>query len=200
MVLAVIIVTAIIMVISVFIIEPAPSIDKIARTPDMKKHLSSSVFPWSERIRGITQTVFEGMPPCFEYNESARRIYAIISARNKVIEYRALLDIISILLCQNTDTCTGERSRFKDRYTQVIGSGGNPRDALATDILKVYVKDVDLDKSIALFIVATVNLIQKHFDVLYRDEDFSSNERDSVNGLIRELLSTVVDEVYRKCV
>lgn len=183
-----------------FIIQEAPTLEEVVKRVDVKKVLSSSITPWSERLRGIEQTKYEGMPPCFELNPNVRDIYARLSARGKVVEHRMLLDTLSIMLCQSADTCTGQASKFKERYMQVLGSGGKPQDTVAQDTVKAYIRDIDMNKSIAVFLVACTYLLNMRVEALNQDADIPQNEKELIRGHVQTFLATALEDIYRKCV
>jgi len=187
-------------VVSFFVLQEAPTVDDVVKRVDVKKILSSSVAPWSERLRGIEQTRYEGMPPCFEHNPSVRDIYSVLAARDKIVHHRMLLDVLSIMLCQSADTCAGDQSKFKERLIQMLGSGANPQDKAAQDTVKAYIREIDTNKSIAQFLFACVHMLDRHVRALSDDGDVPTKEKELIQGHVRTFLATVLEDIYRKCV
>lgn len=193
--LVIVIVLSIVAVFWVF--KSAPSVDDADKKPTTT--LVSNAFPWSENLRNIKQTVYPGMPPCFEINSDARNMYAIIDSRQKKVQHRHFLDMLSIMLCQSADVCTGSTSRFKERSIQVYGSGGDPSDSNSRNIVAMFVSYPDDKLDITKFIVACVQLLYKHFGMITNDADIPDNEKQLLQGHLTSFLRTVLQDMYNKC-
>lgn len=199
LIVALVVVSVIAFMISSYIIvdAPNPATAELSRVSRQGKQLSPSFMPWSEELRGSSK-VSDIMPPCFDISVDARNIYRIIGSANKVMHHKSLLDVISVILCQTKDGCAKD-TKLKDRRMQMLGAGGNPKEAMAASQVNAVVDDFDPNTPIGQLLIASVDLINKSLLKVQDDPDMSESDKESIKGYVTAFLSTTLQNAYNAC-
>lgn len=205
LVIGLIITVTFVLVMAFVFIKPAPSgaFAELSRVNRSQQEVTPEIMRWSENLRGMRQTRYNNMPPCFEVDVFARQLYSQFPDDKKRLQHRIVLDVVSVMLCQRTDEC-GERSRLNDRLAQIIGSGGDVDSDRARQTVVAYIgSDVNTDTVtntvIGRFVVASVDLLQKSMETLKDDPELSDEIKNSLEGYIHSFLSSQLSEIYRQC-
>lgn len=151
---------------------------------------------WTEVNRGFTTNNF---PPCFDLSSEAKKIYTILSTYNLQKKYMMLLDVYSILLCQNTQIRARACSDtfVNDRLADLNTYGGNANDQNAVNIVK-SVTNLQNNKMGKLLVMAT-NLIEKQMGELKSDNTVSASDKQQIVGYNSLFYRNVYDFMNKRC-
>jgi hypothetical protein len=151
---------------------------------------------WSEHIRNMKD--YMTFPPCYDIDSNAKKIYAILERNDLIQRYQNILDILSILLClekKQADEC--RPLDLKDRFTQIIGMGGDTTDKQTREIVAAFIQ---IDESLkSRFIVGAVNLIEKNMATLLKDRDMTKTDKEQISGYIYSFYAMHLPLIHAKC-
>jgi hypothetical protein len=151
---------------------------------------------WTEVNRGFVTNNF---PPCYDLSAEARKMYTILNSYNLEKKYMMLLDVYSILLCQNTQIRARACSDtfLNDRLADLNTYGGNANDQNAVNIVK-SVTNLQNNKMGKLLVMAT-NLIEKQMSEIQKDNAISASDKQQMTGHNSLFYRNVYDFMNKRC-
>ena len=150
---------------------------------------------WSENLRKNESNGY--MPPCSQSDPFIKYTFAVLRRLNLVSRYFTLLDVLSVILCYESDSCNSVFD--KERLTQVINMGGDPHDKDALAHLKSFAKVDKVDSPTTRFLVAALNLVQKQSNLIKIDKDIPRQDADAILGHIYAFNVSHIDNIYKLC-
>jgi hypothetical protein len=152
---------------------------------------------WTENRRGFYSP--NEFPPGFDKSVEARRIYSILKGQNLDMTYMTLLDIYSILLCQeleqNAKPCsqTAVDARMKD--LQAYGGDVYSKNARA---IVQSVSNIKNNKVGQLLIIAC-DVLEKELDKISADGTITAGDKTAMKGLNAAFYRMHFDLLNRSC-
>lgn len=151
---------------------------------------------YSENLRNNKN--FEGFPPCYNMDPSAKNVFGILQRLNYVQRYYTLLDILSVILCLKEDQSRQcDQRNIKDRLVQVLGMGGNPDDEESKKKAAAFIPINETLQS--KFLVAALDLCERQVKVLRGDASVSKGDADQISGHIYSFYVANFATVYKTC-
>lgn len=151
---------------------------------------------WSENLRNNKN--FEGFPPCYNTDTSAKNVFSILQRLNYVQRYYTLLDIMSILLCLKEEQSRQCNQRdVKDRLVQVLGMGGNPNDEESKKKAAAFIPVNETLQS--KLIVAALDLCERQVKVMRGDASVSKIDADQISGHVYSFYVSNLATIYKAC-
>ena len=152
------------------------------------------IHAWTEMNR--KNNMFEKYPPCYDICGATRNIQDKLEIVNKKEEYHKLLDVYSIVLCQEKYK---DSPRAKEMMTQrindLISLGAEKKNVFGTEnILKEYTANnpIVLD-----FMYFATNLIQKEINRLSQDNIDSETKTkiEKLNEVFYEVHYPIISSI-----
>lgn len=137
-------------------------------------------------------------PPCYDIDVNAKRIFAILSKYNYLQKYHDLLDILSTVLCmEKIQYARCIPLDIQDRYTQVLGMGGDANDKVAREKAASFIPVNETP--ISKFLVGALHIVDRNMIMLQSDSTISKSDREQVSGNIYSFFATHYPQIYQKC-
>jgi hypothetical protein len=151
---------------------------------------------WIEVNRGFPATSF---PPCFESSGEVKKIYSILAGYNLQKKYIMLLDIYSMLLCEDLQIRAKACSDtfVNDRLADLHTYGGDANDQRAMEIVK-SVTNVRNNKMGKMLIMST-DLIEREMKSIQGDNAISKADKEQIFGYNSLFYRRVYDFMNRRC-
>ena len=147
---------------------------------------------WTENRRNNVS--FNKYPPCYDICGSTRNIYDEIERAGKLEEYKKLLDVYSIVLCQvKYINSRNVREMMMDRITELIKFGGDT-DERYSDVLGMYPTPCDRSR---LFMGLATSLIESEIRKIDSDGGFSEEVKQKIRGLNRSFYNNNYSVIAR---
>jgi hypothetical protein len=132
---------------------------------------------WTENRRNNVS--FNKYPPCYDICGSTRNIYEEIEIAGQINEYRNLLDVYSIVLCQVKHiNSSNVRTMMMDRISELIRIGGDTDENKYNNILSLYPTPCDRSR---LFMTLATSLIEQEIMKINSDENFTEEAIQKIN-------------------
>lgn len=136
---------------------------------------------WTENRRN--NVFFNKYPPCYDICGSTRNIYDEIERAGKLEEYKKLLDVYSMVLCQVKHiNSRNVREMMLDRITEFIKYGGDTDESKYSDVLGMYPTPCDRSR---LFMGLATSLIENEIRKIDMDFGFSEEAKQKIRGFNR---------------
>lgn len=163
---------------------------------------STSVTPvvsrinWTENNRGFSSTIFA---PCIDSASELKKIHSLLKGYNLEKKYMMLLDIYSMLMCQESQIRSRQCSDtfINDRLADLNTYGANPNDQYAVQIVK-SVTNLQNNKMGKLLVMAT-NLIEKQMKEIQSDNQISKSDKEQVSGYNSLFYRQHYDFMNKRC-
>lgn len=151
---------------------------------------------WSENNRGFSNTVF---PPCVDNVPEIKKIHSILKGYNLEKKYMVLLDVYSMLLCQEAQVRSRQCSDtfINDRLADLNTYGGNPNDQSAVGIVK-SVTNLQNNKMGKLLVMAT-SLIEAQMAEVAKDNQVSKSDKEQIAGYNSLFYRQHYDFMNKRC-
>jgi hypothetical protein len=151
---------------------------------------------WSEINRGFPSTNF---PPCCEPVAEVKKIFTILQGYNLQKKYMMLLDVYSIILCQDAQVrikiCSD--TFINDRLADLNTYGADANDKTAIDIVKANT-NLNNTKMGKLLVMAT-NLIEKELANIQNDNAISKSDKEQIMGFATQFYRLRYDFINKRC-
>lgn len=132
---------------------------------------------WTENRRNNVS--FNKYPPCYDICGSTRNIYNEIELAGKINEYKKLLDVYSIVLCQVKHiNSSNVRTMMMDRISELIRIGGETDEIKYDYIISLYPTPCDRSK---LFMTLATSLIEQEITKINTDSTFTEEAKQKIN-------------------
>lgn len=177
--------------------KPETTKQNIDYTSDTVSQPVTSRINWTEVTRGFVPT--DPLPPCYETSSECKKIFTILKSYNMEKKYMMLLDVYSMLRCQDSQM----RSRacsdtfLNDRIADLNTYGGNPNDADAIKIVK-SVTNLQNNKMGKLLVMAT-DLIEKQMKEIQNDGQISKSDKEQIVGFNSLFYRQHYDFMNKRC-
>lgn len=151
---------------------------------------------WSENNRGFSSTIFA---PCVDAAPELKKIHTLLKGYNLEKKYMMLLDVYSMLMCQEAQV----RSRvcsdtfINDRLADLNTYGANPNDQNAVQIVK-SATNLQNNKMGKLLVMAT-NLIEKEMKYIQSDNQISKADKEQISGFNSLFYRQHYDFMNKRC-
>ena len=147
---------------------------------------------WTENRRNNVS--FNKYPPCYDICGSTRNIYDEIERSGKLKEYKKLLDVYSIVLCQvKYINSRNVREMMMDRITELIKFGGDT-DERYSDVLGMYPTPCDRSR---LFMGLATSLIENEIRKIDSDGGFSEEAKQNIRRFNRSFYNNNYSVIAR---
>jgi len=134
-------------------------------------------------------------PPCYEICGSTRNIYDEIETVGKLDEYKKLLDVYSVVLCQVKHINSNNvRTMMMDRITELIKLGGDTDESKSSSILEMYPTPCDRSR---LFMTLATSLIEKEIRNIESDASFTEEQKNKINRFNRSFYNNNYSVISR---
>lgn len=151
---------------------------------------------WTENLRGYSSNIF---PPCFDLSGELKKVYAILKSYNLEKKYFQLLDVFSIILCQDTQVRDRDcpDSFINDRLADLNTMGGDANDQNAIVIVKANT-NLNNNKIGKLLVMAT-SIIEKYMKEIKADTLISSSDKEQIEGFKSFFYRQHYDYINKRC-
>lgn len=151
---------------------------------------------WSENNRGFSSTVF---PPCVDAAPELKKLHTILKTYNLEKKYMVLLDVYSMLMCQEAQVRSRQCSDtfINDRLADINTYGGNPNDQNAVQIVK-SVTNLQNNKMGKLLVMAT-SLIEAQMAEVMKDNQVSKADKEQIAGFNSLFYRQHYDFMNKRC-
>jgi hypothetical protein len=165
-------------------------------TMDTTPNSSVSRINWTENTRGFNSTVF---PPCYDQSSEVKKIFSILKGYNLEKKYMTLLDVYSIILCQENQVKSKNCSDtfINDRLADINTYGGNANSQNASLIVK-STTNLQNTKMGKLLVMAT-DLIEKQMKELQADNVISKSDKEQISGYNSLFYRQHFDLMNKRC-
>lgn len=151
---------------------------------------------WTENLRGYSSNIF---PPCYDLSGELKKVYALLKSYNLEKKYLQLLDVFSIVLCQETQVRDRDcpDSFINDRLADLNTMGADANDQTAITIVKA---NTNLNNNkIGKFLVMATNVIEKQMKEIKADPTISSSDKDQIEGFKAFFYRQHYDYINKRC-
>jgi len=148
---------------------------------------------WTENRRNNVS--FNKYPPCYDICGSTRNIYDEIERAGKLEEYKKLLDVYSMVLCQvKYINSRNVREMMMDRITELIKYGGDTDESKYSGVLGMYPTPCDRSR---LFMVLATSLIENEIRKIESDGGFSEEAKQKIREFNRSFYNNNYSVIAR---
>jgi hypothetical protein len=148
---------------------------------------------WTENRRNNVS--FNKYPPCYDICGSTRNIYDEIERAGKLEEYKKLLDVYSMVLCQvKYINSRNVREMMTDRITELIKFGGDTDESKYSGVLAMYPTPCDRSR---LFMGLATSLIENEIRKIDSDGGFSEEAKQKIKGFNRSFYNNNYSVIAR---
>lgn len=173
--------------------SPNPSVDY---TENSVANAITSRINWTENLRGFTSSMF---PPCYDLSPEVKKIFSILKGYNLEKKYMQLLDVYSMVLCQETQirakACSD--SFINDRLADLNTLGGDANSQHAIGIVKA---NTNLQNNkMGKFLVMATDLIEKQMKELLNDATISKSDKEQISGFNSLFYRQRYDLMNKRC-
>lgn len=138
-------------------------------------------------------------PPCYNICGATKKIYDILENKNLLEKYHELLDLYSIVLCQEVylkkKKCN--ETMFDERYNLIVKSEN------IDDSIKKIVSDniIDQPKNYKMidFLNNITNNIEKNIKLIKLEKDLSDKERKEIMKMNNVFYQVHYNELTKNC-
>lgn len=165
-------------------------------TMDTLPNASVSRINWTENTRGFNSSVF---PPCYDQASEVKKIFSILRGYNLEKKYIVLLDVYSMILCQESQVRSKNCSDtfINDRLADLNTYGANVNDQNAVSIVK-SVTNLQNTKMGKLLAMAT-DLIEKQMKEIKSDNAISNSDKEQIAGYNSLFYRQHYDFMNKRC-
>jgi hypothetical protein len=136
-------------------------------------------FYWTEEKRN--NKMFEKYPPCYDICGATRLIQDKLESIDKKEKYHKLLDVYSIVLCQEKfKTSSNAKEMMNQRIKDLENMGAKRKTEF--DVERIMNQYPSSDPLVKDFLLLATNLIQREIDSLSKD-DIETSLKDSIINL-----------------
>jgi len=150
-------------------------VEGVKKHPENKiLHFSYGSSMYTEEKRG--NMMYEKYPPCYNICGATRTIQDMLekSLENNFMDYRKLLDIFSIVLCQEVHIKSKRKDEMlKQRIDDLLRMGG-----------KMGEKVNATTENMSIFLTLAKNLIQRQIKMLLEDNRINKDSKRDVVKLV----------------
>lgn len=151
---------------------------------------------WSENLRNNKN--YEGFPPCFNSDASAKTIFGMLQRLNYIQRYYTLIDVLSIILClRDTQSLRCNINDVRDRLVQIVGMGGNASDEESKTKATAFIPINDTMQSKLL--VAALDLCERQMKVMRADTTVPRGDADKISGHLYSFYVANLSSAYKAC-
>jgi hypothetical protein len=190
---AIIVVSLFVIAVSMIVISSPATSTYLSPSTSQVQPSSAPPILWSENIRGNKN--FDLFPPCYQMDTSSKHIYGIISRLQLTQRYFNFLDLLSIMLCIEMKTCNP--IDIKDRFTQVLGLGGNVDDSDTRTLTMSFIPVNETAPS--KFLIGCVYLLERQMKLINSDNDIPKYDKEQIKGHLYTFYSTHLSVIYKAC-
>ena len=148
---------------------------------------------WTENKRNNLS--FNKYPPCYDICGSTRNIYDEIERTGKLEEYKMLLDVYSIVLCQvKYINSRNVREMMMNRITDLIKYGGDTDESKYSGVLGMYPTPCDRSR---LFMALSTSLIENEIRKIDSDSGFSEEAKQKIREFNRSFYNNNYSVIAR---
>jgi len=165
-------------------------------TIDTLPNATVSRINWTENTRGFNNTVF---PPCYEQANEVKKIFSILRGYNLEKKYMTLLDVYSMVLCQESQVRSKNCSDtfINDRLADLNTYGADVNNQNAVLIVK-STTNLQNTKMGKLLVMAT-DLIEKQMKELQTDNVISKSDKEQISGYNSLFYRQHYDFMNKRC-
>ena len=128
-----------------------------------------------------TQDPNSPFPPCFELSHTAKETFRILMANGVKDAYARLLDVYSLVLCQQQDRCAAAGSpTIKEKSAQLEAWGADANNKEAKDIVKSIVRNAD--QTLERFLVLATHLSTVQIRAIEKDDRIPKTSKEALVG------------------
>lgn len=147
---------------------------------------------WYEESRGNSK--YKKYPPCYDLCGATRKIFDILDKMNMINDYYILLNVYSVILCQEK-YC--RKNMLLERLRDLKNSGGNELDREAQQIVRQYAKLQN--NEIGFLLVLATSIIIRELHKLVNDNRISNQDKHNIFNLNNTFYATHYDKLTQAC-
>lgn len=163
-------------------------------TSIMKKPVEET---YLEEARG--NNAYGKYPPCYDICGATRSIYDMLESVGVLEEHGLLLDLYSIVLCQEKHTSSKKKcsdTMLSQRIAQLKQMGASVRDPKSRALVREYAGDVlPKDHPAMSFLVAATHLLERELARLKTSGDLTQDQMAKVKRLHKTFYMVHYDKI-----
>lgn len=139
---------------------------------------------WSENDNGNPN--FQKYPPCYDICGATRKIYDILEGRKRLAAHKRLLDLYSMVLCQEkhllrvNNDCS--KTMIHERIKSLKDLGARFTDVAAFEkVMKILGNKVQRT-SARDFLVGATHVLERHLASLMRDPKLTADDKAKIKS------------------
>lgn len=176
-----------------FVIFSPEKVTVAAKTSTTITQISSSPY-WLENSRGYANV--DNWPPCYDLSPAAKKLFSLMVANGSADRYKQLFDVMSMMMCQQTELIKSDCSRLTIRLNQLLNLGADTKNNRATLTAAAYTQLLNNDNS--NFIIAAISLIENHMDNVGQDSSISKVDKEAIRGFVYVFYQTHLETINKK--
>ena len=160
-----------------------------------REKMSNNITYWYEESR--KNIAFNKYPPCYDICGATRNIYDIFEKTKLINDYYVLLNVYSVILCQEAHAKYCREEMVLERLRDLKNSGGNELDRDAQDIVRKHTKLQN--NHIGFLLVLATSIIIKELRKIVDDKRISDKDKKSIMNLNETFYKIHYDKITQLC-